>query len=107
MLTMEAAGKGVKYTAKGVGADGKPTGASYTAEYDGKDVPLTGSAIADTTSLKRIDANTVERTNKKGGKVVLTIRREYAKDGKSFTATTKGMNAQGQPANNVLFFDRM
>ena len=106
MITMVAAGNGVKYSSKGVNAEGKPTGQEYTANYDGKDVPLTGSLIADTTSLKRVDAQTVERVDKKGGKVVQTVRRAYAKDGKSFTATIKGTNAKGEPVNNAAFYEK-
>ena len=105
-LIMEAAGDGVKYTSKSVNAEGKETSAQYTAKYDGKDVPLSGSETADTTSLKRIDANTVERTNKKGGKVVTTARRVYSKDGKSFTVTTDGVNAKGEKLHNVQVFER-
>ena len=50
-----------------VAADGSKTATSYTTNYDGKDVPLTGSATTDTVSLKRINATTVERTDKKAG----------------------------------------
>jgi hypothetical protein len=107
VITMEAAGNGVKYSSKGVNAEGKATGAQYTANYDGKDAPLAGSQTADTVSLKKVDANTVERVDKKGGKVVTTIRREYAKDGKSFIAKVKGVNAKGEPTDNVLHYDRM
>jgi len=56
--------------------DGKKTTSTYTANFDGKDYPLSGSALgADKVSLKRIDARTTERTDKKDGKVVLTIKR--------------------------------
>src|SRR5258706_8573555 len=53
-ITATAAGSGVKYVSKGVDAEGKDTGQEYTANYDGKDVPLKGSQVADTTSLKMI-----------------------------------------------------
>ena len=102
----EPAGQGVRLTTEGVGADGKPTATEYTANYDGKDNPLKGSPIADTVSVRRIDAVTTERTDKKAGKVVQTITRVVAKDGKSFTATTKGTNAKGEPLNNVTVFDK-
>ncbi len=52
-------------------------------------------------SLKRIDSHTTERADKKGGKTVLVIRREVAKDGKTFTATSKATNAQGQAIHNI------
>jgi hypothetical protein len=91
---------------KGVNAEGKDTGQEYTATYDGKDCPLAGSQIADTTSLKRIGANTVERVDKKGGKVVQTVRRVYSKDGKSFTATVKGTNTKGEATNNTVVYEK-
>jgi hypothetical protein len=103
-VKFEAAGKGVKLTTDGVGADGQPTHTEYTADYDGKDYPLIGSPVADTVSLKRMDASTSQRTDKKGGKVVQTLTRKMSKDGKSFTVTVKGTNAQGQPVNDMLVF---
>jgi hypothetical protein len=105
-VKLEPAGKGVKLTTQGIGADGKPTATSYTANYDGKDYPLTGSPVADTVSLRRVDANTAERTDKKAGKVVQTLTRVMAKDGKSFTVTVKGTNPKGEAVNNVLVFEK-
>jgi hypothetical protein len=102
----EAAGEGVKYTARGIAADGKPTLVQYTASYDGKDYPITGQPDAETISLKKIDAYTTEATQKRAGKVVITVRREISKDGKTMTVTSKGTNAKGQALENVLVFDR-
>jgi hypothetical protein len=56
--------------------------------------------------LKRINATTVERTDKKGGKVVQTITRVMSADGKALTITTKGTNAQGQAVNNVAVYEK-
>ena len=106
-IKFEAVGKGVKVTGEGVGADGKPFATEYTANYDGKDVPYKGSPVVDTVSLRRIDANTTERTDKKDGKVMWTIKRVVAKDGKTFTATVKGTNAKGEPVNNVLIWEKL
>jgi len=106
-VKFEAAGDGVKVTGEGIGADGKPFTSEYTANYDGKEVPYKGSASIDTVSMRRIDARTTERIDKKDGKVVQTLRRVVAKDGKSFTATTKGTNAKGEPVNNVLVWDKL
>lgn len=102
----EPAGQGVKSSAEGIGADGKPAKATYTANYDGKEYPMTGSPAVDTISLRRIDANTVERTDRKAGKVVQVLTRVMAKDGKSFTVTTKGTNAKGEPVHNVSVFEK-
>ena len=105
-LTFEAVGQGVKLSVEGVNADGSKAAISYTANYDGKDVPVTGSATLDTVSWKRINATTVEETDKKGGKVFGTLTRVVSADGQSMTNTFKGTNDQGQAVNNVIVFDK-
>ena len=105
-LKVEPSGQGEKVTAEFVNADGTRTTSQYTANFDGKDRPLTGSAVADTVSLKRIDARTTDRTDKKGGKMVQTLKRVVSQDGKTMTVTVKGTNAQGQAVNNVVVFDK-
>jgi hypothetical protein len=104
--TFEATGADVKYTLKGIDAEGKPTLVRYTAKYDGKDYPVTGSQDFDAISLKHVDAVTAEATLKKGGKVVATTKRVVSKDGKTLTLTTIGTNAKGQAVNNVAVFDK-
>jgi hypothetical protein len=106
-LKVEASGKGEKVTSESVTADGKKVTTTYTANFDGKDYPLTGSALgADKVSLKRIDARTTERFDKKDGKVIVTIKRVVSTDGKTMTATVKGINAEGKPTNNVAVFEK-
>ena len=105
-LVFAAAGQGVKYSVEGVDADGSKVASAYTANYDGTDVPITGVATADTTSVKRINATTVEETRKKGGKVVETLTRVVSADGKSMTTTQKGTNAQGRAINNVTVWEK-
>jgi hypothetical protein len=106
-LKIEASGKGEKVTSEVVGADGKRTTSTYTANFDGKDYPLSGSALgADKVSLKRIDARTTERTDKKDGKLIQTLSRVVSQDGKTMTVTGKGTNAEGKPFNNVVVFDK-
>ena len=104
--TYEVIGAGVKYTAKGIDANGKPTLVQFTAKYDSKDYPVTGSPDFDTISLKRLDASKSEATLKKAGKVVQTTTRVVSKDGETLTLTVKGMNAEGQTVNDVLVFDK-
>ena len=106
MVKVEPAGKGEKVTADIANADGTRTTTVYTANFDGKDYPLTGSPTADTVSLKRSNARTTERTDKKGGKVVTTLKRVVSQDGKTMTVTTKGTNAEGKPTNNVIVFEK-
>jgi len=106
-LTIEPVGKGEKVTSEAVSADGKRTTTTYTANFDGKDYPLSGSLLgADKVSLKRINARTTERIDKKDGKPVMTLKRVVSQDGKTMTVTTKGTNAEGKPVNNVVVFDK-
>jgi hypothetical protein len=102
----EPAGKAVKWIAERVGTDGKTAVSEYTANYDGKDYPLKGSPAADAVSLRRIDALTSERVNKKEGKVVSTERRVIARDGKSYTTMVKGTTAKGEPIDILMVFDK-
>ena len=105
-VKVEASGQGEKVATDGVNADGTRTSTQYTANFDGKDYPLTGSQVADTVSLKRVDARTTERTDKKGGAVAQTLRRVVSQDGKTMTVTVKGKNAQGQDVNSTLVFEK-
>jgi hypothetical protein len=106
-VTVQPSGaNGETATAEFLNADGTTAKTKYTANFDGKDYALTGSPIADKVSLKRIDARTTERTDKKDGKVVTTLKRVVSADGKTMTVTTTGTNAQGQPVSNVIVFDK-
>jgi hypothetical protein len=95
-----------KIDATGTDADGKSTHVQYSAKFDGKDYPATGLTNADSVSVKRIDANTVETTQKKDGKVVMTITVKVSKDGKTRTSMYRGKNAEGQDVQNVVVFDK-
>ena len=58
---VEAAGSGVKFTVELIGADGTATRWSFTANYDGKDNPVTGnSPYGDSVALTRVDARTTQ-----------------------------------------------
>jgi hypothetical protein len=105
-MKLEASGQGEKYTTEGVNAEGGRIAAQYTANFDGKDYPITGAPNADTVSLKRIDARTTERTNKKGGKVTVIITSVVSQDGKTITNTVKGTNAEGQTVSNVTVWEK-
>lgn len=57
-----------------------PTGESYTAELDGKDYPVKGTYTCNSISLKGIDDRTIERTDKRDGKVIEVSRITVAPD---------------------------
>ena len=94
--TIEALGESTRMTGVRIGADGIRTEASYTAKVDGKDYPIKGSANADTVSLKRIDARTIERTDKRAGKVIETSTSVFSEDGKALHHHRQGAIRQGR-----------
>ena len=98
--------QGLEVTADGVNAKGVHTTTHYTANYDGKDYPATGSQNYDSVSMKRINSNTTEVVRKKAGKAEATIRRVVSQDGKTLTLTVKGTNAQGQAIDEVLVYEK-
>jgi hypothetical protein len=103
--TFVMTGKDIKAITKGVDS----TGQAYTEEwiviYDGKDHPI-DNPNADTVARRRIDPYTVELTQKKAGKIVITGSRIISKDGKTMTITEKGVDAQGRKVDTVEVFER-
>jgi hypothetical protein len=101
-----AAGQGIHVVADIVDAKGVAQHTEYTGNYDGKDYPITGVAGVDTVSLKRIDATSTQRIDKRAGKVVQTWDRKVSADGKTLTVTQYGMDAEGRAVKNVMLFEK-
>ena len=103
----EASDGGVKQTTTGERVDGTKVNASYTAKYDGKDVPVTGNSQYDTIAIKQVNANTLTDERKKtGGPYKATGRTVVSNGGKTMTTTTKGTNADGKEFTQVLVLDK-
>jgi hypothetical protein len=62
-----------------------PTGESYTAKFDGNDYPAKGAYSFNTVSLKKIDARTIEETDKRDGTVVEVAKMTVSPNGKTMT----------------------
>jgi hypothetical protein len=106
---VEAAGDGVKVTADMVGVDGTAYHWSWTAKYDGKDVPITGTTpfgSGTVAALTRVDAHTAKIVGKRNGEVILTQTIVTSADGKTRTLTTSGKDAKGQPVDIVSVYDK-
>jgi hypothetical protein len=105
--TIEAAGAGTKVSVDQTLPDGTKRQYSFTANYDGKDASIVGNnPDSDTVARTRVNATTVRTVSKKGGKVTTTQTSTVSSDGKTRTVTTKGVNAKGQPVNNVAVYER-
>jgi hypothetical protein len=97
---------GTTLDAKTVGADGKEMNMHTVTAYDGKPHKIAGNPDADTGTGKSIDAHTGDFTLSKGGKVVGTVHRVVSADGKTLTVHNKGTNADGNPYDDTLVFDK-
>ncbi len=105
-LKIESDENGIKIDAEGTDGDGNPTHVQYDAKFDGKDYAVTGLPYADTVSVKRIDANTIQSTLKKGGQVMMTVTSTVSNYGKMRTSTFKDKDAQGRDVNNIVMYDK-
>ena len=105
-VVYEAAGAGIKVTVDTVPADGPAIHYAYSANYDGKDVPVVGNPNADMAARTRVDANTTQLVNKKGGNVMSTVTIVTSADGKTLTITTKGKDAKGQNVDSVAVYEK-
>jgi hypothetical protein len=104
---IEAAGARVKFTVELVGTDGSVNKWAFTANYDGKDNPVTGkSPYGDAVAVERVDPKTIRLTSKLGGKVMTTQTIVVSADGKTRTTTTKGVDAKGQKVESVSFYEK-
>ena len=106
MVVYEAAGDKVKVTVDGTGRDGKPAHSEWTGKFDGKEYPVTGDPTSDERSYKKVDASTLELTNKKNGKVTVSGRIVVSADGKTRTVITSGTDAEGKKVKNKAIYDK-
>jgi hypothetical protein len=60
-----------------------PQGESYDAKFDGKDSPINGDPGQTMVALKKVNADTIEATYKRNGKVVGVANMTVSSDGKT------------------------
>jgi len=103
----EAVGQGIRITADGIDAQGKPTKLNFgVVHFDGKPYPITGTPDYDAATYKQVNNSTMESTRTKAGKVVQTTTSAISADGKTRTLTTTGVNEKGQQISNVAFYKK-
>ncbi len=106
---VEAVGDAIKVTADLAGGDGTAYHWTWTAKYDGKDAPVTGTTPygpGTVAALTRVDAHTVKIVGKQDGQEILTQTITTSAGGKTRTVTTKRKDAKGQPVETVSVYDR-
>ncbi len=65
------------------------TGDSYNAKFDGKDYPYRGDPGTTSVSLRKIDANTIEETDKRNGKTISVTRMTVESDEKTMNVNVE------------------
>ena len=110
-VTIVSQGKdGIKVTVNAVNPKGEKLVVEYAAQYDGKEYPRTetgaGAVQGQTVSMKRINAQTVERVAYLKGKKLTTEKWEISSDGKTRTVTQTGVGPDGKPVDNLLIYEK-
>ncbi len=108
--TVVIAEKGADLAIASSGTDGagKPFATKYTFPMKGGPIVFTEGAPAAgiTVAIKRPNANTIDSTSTQNGKTLATTNNVMAADGKSFTRTVKGTDAEGKPVNNAEVWEK-
>ena len=102
--TQEIEGDSIKVTDDIVEADGQTRQVRYTATIDGKDYPIEGASNANTLSVKRVDAHTLDYTLKKAGKTTLTGTIRVSEDGAELEISAK--NAKDEESRDLMVFEK-
>jgi hypothetical protein len=98
--------------------EGDPVFQSVAFRIDGRQYPVytnatlvpfmvKGTPTNITRSWRRLDASSTEFTTYRDGVAGPAIVRAVSKDGKTYTETSKGKDAQGRDVHNVVVFDRV
>src|SRR3954465_2361216 len=105
-LNFQRAGQDLQNTAETVDAQGQATKIVFMHIYDGKPHPTTGNPLFDATTYTRVDDHHVKWVRSKADKPIQTGSNEISADGKTFTVSTEGMGANGQPISSVAVYEK-
>jgi hypothetical protein len=107
IMRFEQSSSGIKITHDGMNSQGQQYHTEIVAAFDGKDNPVNGELVPNTTAaLNRIDDHTFEALFKTEGKLMTTRRVTVSADGRLMTVTITGTNAKGEAVNNVIVAER-
>jgi hypothetical protein len=95
----------IKFSEDVVDDKGAASKISYEAKFDGKDYPVTGTADADSISYRRLNANKIEGTIKKSGKITAKLTAAVSKDGKTTTVDFIDYS-QAKPVTSTSVYDK-
>jgi hypothetical protein len=102
---VDANDNGLKFSEDITDDKGQLIKISYEAKFDGKDYPVTGDPTSDSILYRRVNANTLTGTTKKGGKIAGKFKLVVSKDGKVTTVNFTDYS-QGRPMTGVGVYDK-
>ena len=104
-MTFELEGEVLVLKYSGVNMSGKDEGSTRRMRPDGKEYPI-DQAPGYVEVTRYIGTHVLESSAKKDGNPVGLARYEVSADGKTLTATVKGVDASGRDFEQVIIFDR-
>jgi hypothetical protein len=97
VMTYEPHGaNGMKVTVQSVNVRGEKSEWWYTTDFDGKDMPVTGSRGTTHTSVRRIDDRINEIVNKRDGKVTQILTNVLSPDGNTIAVIYMRDDGEGK-----------
>lgn len=97
---------GIRYASNGVDSKGAAFSSAYTAKFDGKEYPVSGSKKWAPVVVKRVDERTIQSSYLLHGKVQATAVSAVSADGRTLTVTTTGTAGAGKSYENVGVYER-
>ena len=95
---------GMRFTSEIVRKDGSIIKRGWTANFDGKDYPVSGDDALDAVALRRVNRHTIVFVYKNGGKLVSAQVRDVSPDLRTMTLIQLGVTASGAATNNTVIF---
>lgn len=86
----------MKVTVTSVNARGDTTSWWYTTDFDGKDMPVTGSSGTTHTSVRTVDARTNEIINKRDGRITQVLTNVLSPDGNTIAVIYMRADSTGK-----------
>ena len=100
IMTYEPHGaKGMKVTVESINAKGETSQWSYTTEFDGTDMPVTGNTSTTHTSVRTISDRINEIINKRDGKVTQLLTNVLSPDGDTIAVIYMRDDGAGKTTN--------
>ena len=97
VMTYEPFGAtGMKVTVTSVNARGDTTSWWYTTNFDGKDMPVTGSSGTTHTSVRKVDDRVNEIVNKRDGRITQVLTNVLSPDGNTIAVIYMRADSTGK-----------